>query len=200
MGPVHRTSSDCAATLSRMITLFHDFTSAASAIAVARAHRLASDGLDIELIGFDAIGVDMHVPVTLDVLAELDALAPAAAHEGLILRRPRLLPPTGLAHVIERGLPSDGAQAWRSACYTAFWRDQRDIGDPAVLAAIGGTLRFPADRLGELLSDRLELAAVRRSTADRRRDGVGGVPTILAHRTLVPGLLNEDDMRALAQL
>lgn len=183
-----------------MITLFHDFTSAASAVAVARAQRLASGGMDIEFVGFDAIGVDMHVPVTLDVLAELDALAQAAAHEGLILRRPRLLPPTGLAHVVERGLPADEAQLWRSACYTAFWRDERDIGDPAVLAALGATLRLSGDLLGELLADRLALAAVRRSTADRRRDGVGGVPTILAHRTLVPGLLSEEDLRALARL
>jgi hypothetical protein len=29
---------------------------------------------------------------------------------------------------------------------------------------------------------------------------VGGVPTILAQRTLVPGLLGDDDLRALAAL
>lgn len=182
-----------------MITLFHDYTSAASAVAVARAHRLQTSGPAIELVGFEAVGVDMHVPVTLDVLAELDSLRSAAADEGLTLHRPDLLPPTGLAHVVERGLPEQ-ATAWRTRCYAAFWSHGRDIGDADVLRDIGAGLGLDEDRLTQLLTDRLALAQLRRMTTEWRRNGVGGVPTILAQRTLVPGLLDDDAIRALAEL
>jgi hypothetical protein len=50
------------------------------------------------------------------------------------------------------------------------------------------------------VADRARIAAVRRRSAARRADGVGGVPTILTQRTLVPGLLDEADLRALAGL
>lgn len=197
-----------------MLTLFHDYTSPASAVAVARVDRLAREGVAADIVGFEAVGVDMHLPVTLDVLAQLDAVAEAAAAEGVELRRPPLLPPTGLAHAVEGALDVDLATAWRRACYTAFWRDGRDLADPPTLAAIAeevdphgagphragprhGALRTLVERV---TGDRLALAAVRRATAERRRDGVGGVPTILASRTLVPGLLDDDELRALAAL
>ena len=183
-----------------MLTLFHDYVSPGSAVAVARAHRLAGEGLAIEIVGFESIGVDIAVPVTLDVLAELDAVGEAAADEGLLLRRPRLLPPTGLAHVVERALTDGEATAWRTACYAALWRDGEDLADPAVLRALAAPAGLNADTVGDLVGDRLALAAVRRDAAQRRRDGVGGVPTILAWRTLVPGLLRDDELRALAAL
>lgn len=185
-----------------MITLFHDYTSPASAVAVARAHRLLDEEpeLDLELVGFEAIGVDLQLPVTLDVLAELDAVAVAARREGLDLHRPQLLPPTGHAHVVERALPAAQARAWRTTCYSAFWSTGADIGDPAVLHELADAAGLDHDDVRALLTDRGALAAIRRATTARRRDGVGGVPTILAQRTLVPGLLDTDDLRALASL
>ena len=83
-----------------MLTLFHDYTSPASAVAVARLQRLADDGLPVEFEGFEAVGVDVTLPITLDVVAAVDALAETAAAEGLALRRPPGLPPTGLAHLV----------------------------------------------------------------------------------------------------
>ena len=183
-----------------MITLFHDYTSPASAVAVVRAERLRADGVEIELVGFEAIGVDLHLPVTLDVLAELDRVASVAEEEGVVLRRPKLLPPTALAHVVERTLGEPEATRWRAACYRAFWEDGRDLADAQVLRDLGTGLGLDPEPLDVCLEDRVALAAVRRATGERRRDGVGGVPTILAHRTLVPGLLADDDLRALAAL
>jgi 2-hydroxychromene-2-carboxylate isomerase len=183
-----------------MITLFHDYTSPASAVAVTRAERLRAEGVEIELVGFEAIGVDLHLPVTLDVLAELDAVAAVAEQEGVELRRPRLLPPTALAHVVERALDDDAASAWRTTCYRAFWSGGVDLADPEALRGLAATAGVDRGAVDACLEDRIALAAVRRATGERRRDGVGGVPTILAHRTLVPGLLDDDDLRALAAL
>lgn len=184
-----------------MLTLFHDYTSPQSAVAVMRVQRLADEGLAVTFTGFEAIGVDAHLPVTLDVAAAVEELAEVAAAEGIVLRRPAALPPTAKAHVLgslaeERSL---GA-SWRSVCYQAFWGDGVDLADPHVLTELAVRAGLDAQTAGERLHDRHRVAAFRRGLTVHRRGGVGGVPTILAQRTLVPGLLPEDDLRALAAL
>lgn len=184
-----------------MLTLFHDFTSPASAIAVQRVQRLADDGLGVAFEGFEAIGVDLSLPVTLDVLAEIERLAGAAAAEGLVLERPRSMPPTGLAHVVGDVADAAGlAASWRSTCYRAYWALGVDLADPTTLVELAGDAGLDATAVSAAVADRLVLAAVRRRMTVHRRNGVDGVPTILTSRTLVPGLLPADDLRALADL
>ena len=179
-----------------VLTLFHDYTSPASAVAALRLQRLADEGLPVEFEGFETIGVDVALPMGLDVIAALDTLQGA---EGLTFRRPRSLPPTGLAHVVEVLAASfDLGTVWRATCYRAFWEDGADLADPAVLTRLARRAGLPD--VAAALSDRRLLVAGRRRTAAHRRQGVGGVPTILAQRTLVPGLLPEADLRALAEL
>ncbi len=182
-----------------MLTLFHDYTSPASAIAVVRVQRLADEGLPVEFVGFDALGVDVALPPSLDVLAAVGDLATVAAAEGVVLRRPRMLPPTALAHLAGELAERRGLGAsWRQTCYRAVWTDGADIADRDVLAALGTAAGLDPGELASVLADRRLLAEARRRTGAHRREGVGGVPTILASRTLVPGLLDDADLRALA--
>lgn len=184
-----------------MLVLFHDYTSAASAVAVARVQRLADEGAPIEFAGIEAIGVDMALPVTIDVQAALLDLADAAAAEGLVLRAPRLLPPSGWAHVVEELAEAEGLGAsWRATCYRAFWESGVDLSALDVLLELATGAGLTRAAVQAALSDRSRLAAVRRRSAGHRANGVGGVPTMLAQRTLVPGLLDESDLRALAAL
>lgn len=184
-----------------MLTLFHDFTSPASAIAVARLQPLADEGLAVEFVGLEAIGVDVLLPVTVDVLADIDRLAPEAEQVGLTLNRPSALPPTALAHVVAEVADTQAAQAaWRHACYRAFWEDDANIASPAILVDVAREAGLDPQAVQAALDDRGLLAEVRRRTGERRRDGVGGVPTILAQRTLIPGLLPESQLRELAAL
>jgi predicted DsbA family dithiol-disulfide isomerase len=184
-----------------VLTLFHDYTSPASAVAAFRLQRLADEGLPVELVSFEAIGVDVTLPVTLDVLAAVDDLAAAAADEGLQLRPPASLPPTAHAHVLEGVAQAAGLGAsWRERCYRAFWETGVDIADRRVLLDLAEAAGLPPPAAQAALEDRSALLATRRRTAAHRAEGVGGVPTILAHRTLVPGVLAEADLRALAAL
>ena len=181
-----------------MLTLFHDFTSPASAVSVARLQRLAAEGIDVTFHGFEAIGIDLTVPVTSDVVAELGAVERDAAAEGLTLVPPAALPPTGLAHVVTGVAEADNrGAAWRTAVYRAFWREGADLADREVLVRIAAGAGVDIERARAALDDRTALAAVRRRTAELRGEGVGGVPTLLAHRTLIPGLLPESDLRAM---
>lgn len=184
-----------------MLTLFHDYTSPGSALAVARAQRLADEGLPVEFEGFESIGVDSALPVTVDVDAALADLAGAAAAEGMVLRRPPSLPPTAAAHLVGERAEAEGlGRSWRQVCYRAFWQDGADLADRDVLIGLAGTAGLDAGRVGRVLEQPGALATLRRRMGVRRRQGVGGVPTILAQRTLVPGLLADDDLRALAAL
>lgn len=184
-----------------MLTLFHDYTSPASAVAVIRTERLVAEGLSVQIVGTEAIGLDTRLPVTLDLLAELTAVAPEADAEGLVLHRPPHLPPTATAHLIEDLARDHGLDsAWRQRCYRAYWTDGADISAPAVLAAVAHDSGLDAGAVERIVGDRIALLAIRRRFAAHRREGVGGVPTISFDRTLIPGLLDDEDLRALASL
>lgn len=190
-----------------VLTLFHDPSSPASAVAVARLTRLRTEGIAVTFEGFDPNGVDLALPPTLDALAELDQVREDAEREGVALHRPRLIPPTALAHVAmgwaedrcqEGTIGASAADALRRAVYDSVWDGGGDISDPVVLAGLAARASLPGDEVADLLADRVELAARRRRMATHRREGVGGVPLLLASRTLVPGLLDEQQLRALA--
>lgn len=182
-----------------MLTLFHDPTDPAAAVAVLRATRLAREGVPITFEGFEAVGVDTALPPDLGMLALVDRMAEEARAEGLELRRPRQVPPTGLAHVLlAHAEAGPHAHDLRVAVYRAFWEDGADLADAAVLQGIATGVGMPAEATAALLADRVALASRRRLMGTHRRDGVGGVPVILASRTLVPGLLGEQELRDLA--
>lgn len=182
-----------------MITLFHDVTDPASAIAVRRYTRLAREGLDISFEGFEAVGVDVAVPADLGLLARVDDLAETAAEEGLVLRRPTVLPPTGLAHVLlAHAEQTPRSHVVREAVYAAYWADGRDVADQSVLVDVATAAGLDVTTVTELLADRVALADRRRRMAAHRRTGVGGVPVVLASRTLVPALMDERSVRELA--
>ena len=181
-----------------MLTLFHDYTSPASAVAVLRARRLHAEGLPIELQGHDAIGVDLALPVTVDVLAVIDALREEGLREGIALRRPATLPPTIAAHLLVDLLPAALRGPVATGLYHAYWEDGADLADRATLLAVASAAGAEVDDVTVALGDRARHATLRRRMAGVRRQGVGGVPVILASRTLVPGLLDDDTLHTLA--
>jgi predicted DsbA family dithiol-disulfide isomerase len=181
--------------------LYHDYTSPESAVAVMRMHRLMRDGIQAQIRGTEVLGVDVALPVTVDMLAALDAVTNEAAAEGITLRRPPALPPTGLAHVVEDVAREHGlGMDWREQCYRAFWSDGTDISNTAELRRLAEGTGLPPTDVDRALQDRVALLSVRRRSAGDRHNGIGGVPTILYDRTLVPGLLPEADLRTLATL
>lgn len=181
-----------------MLTLYHDYTSAASAVAALRLQRLADQGLPVTFVGFEAL-VAAHLPVTLEVVAGIDELAHEAACEGLTLRRPPALPPTARAHLVGELAEAQGLGAsWRVRCYRAFWEQGADLADPAVLRDLAAQTGLDPAVAAALVTDPGRVPAFRRTLMAHRRIGVGGVPVLLTHGTLVPALLPDADLRGLA--
>ncbi len=184
-----------------MITLIHDYTSPASAVAVLRCHRLLADGLKVNFEGIDRNGVEVALPATLDVLDELERSRDAAAELGLELRKPGLLPPTVRTHAVgDLAQRQELGVAWREAAYRAFWEDGIDISLESELLGLAERVGLDVDEVDRHLADPASVRAVRMRAGYQRGRGVGGVPVVDADGTLVPATIGEDDLRYLAGL
>lgn len=182
-----------------MLRLFHDFTSPASALAWLRLRPLVAEGLAVALTGIDALGLDRAVPPTVGLLEELDEHRSALRAEGLHPRRPAIQPPTLRAHLVtDLAREAGRAAAWREACYRGYWEEGLDLSEHSALVDLAARvgLEGAADRLADEAAGR----ALRRRMAAYRGRGVGGVPVLEVDGTLVPALLDPDELRRLAAL
>lgn len=184
-----------------MLTLYHDYTSPASAVAVLRLQGLADAGLPVRFTGFDVLGLDTAIPATLEMLEELSQQVDAAAALDLFLRRPRRRPPTLAAHLVgDLADAHDLGASWRAAAYRSFWEQGADLGDHAVLVALAVGAGLAASEVRAGLDDRDRRHALRRRMLALRGRGVGGVPVLEAQSTFVSPFLAEADLRHLGTL
>lgn len=184
-----------------MLVLHHDFTSPASAVAVLRLQRLADEGLHVGFSGVEVLGLDVAIPPTLDLLAELEQWRGAAAELGLDLRRPARQPPTLRAHLVATVADEhDLSAAWRLAVYRGFWEEGLDLHDPGALVALAAAHGLPSDEVAAVLEDHGRLTSLRRRMAAKRGEGIGGVPVLDLDGTLVPATLSDAELRELASL
>ena len=184
-----------------MLVCYHDYTSPASAVAVLRLQRLAGSGLPVSFQGVEILGLAMAIPPSLSLLEELERHTDDAAGEGLALHRPERQPPTAPAHLVGELAEAAGAgDAWREACYRAYWEAGQDIGATRVLVEVAASAGLAPDEVHAALDDPLQVAGLRQRMATLRGQGVGGVPVLDAGGTFVSPFLPEDDLWQLAGL
>lgn len=182
-----------------MLRCFHDYPSAASAVAVIRLQRLVDEGFYVVFEGFETHPSDRPLPVTLDLLAERERWSERAGELGLSLACPANVPPTADAHAI--GALADAAGlggSWREVSYRAYWQDGADLSDHTVLRRLALQAGLDAGAVAGSLADPARRAQVRAAARRRRSAGVGGVPVLEASGALVPADLTDDELRALA--
>ncbi|MDZ5648117.1 DsbA family oxidoreductase [Nitrospirillum sp. BR 11828] len=135
---------------------------------------------------------------TIDLLAKFGSaerirqvnalLEQTAAAEGLSLNldRIRRTPNTQDAHRLLRHADATGAGGraldLAGALQTAFFRDGRDIGDRAVLAAIAGESGLDTDAAAAFLASDTDRDALRQSLASVRQLGIQAVPCFIFNR------------------
>ncbi len=120
--------------------------------------------------------------------ARVTAMARAAGLEVDLARATRS-PDTLDAHRLIHWAGIEGRQtAIVAALFRAYFRDGRDIGDAAVLAAIAGETGMDADAVARLLASDADRDDIAARDADARARGVDAVPTFLiAGRYVVRG-------------
>lgn len=107
-------------------------------------------------------------------------LKAAAAEAGLPFEAPEWLPNTHLAHEAAEFAEAHGqGHAFHAAVLRARFAEGCDIGDPVVLAAIGGEVGLDAPALAAALSDRRYRERVSTAMAQGQSLGVTSVPTFV---------------------
>ncbi|HSK22768.1 MAG TPA: DsbA family protein [Egicoccus sp.] len=185
-----------------MLTLYYDYPSAASVVAVLRLQKLADEGVPVAFEGFDPLGLDAALPFTLDLYEDLERHGAQAARLGLPLTRPALRPPTLAAHLVGRLASDHGlGAAWRGRCLRAYWQQGADLADPEVLTDLGVDAGLDDAEVRDALADRAVRLQLRQRMVTLRARGVGGVPVLeVAGGTMVSPDLPDADLRALAGL
>lgn len=187
--------------LGGMLILHFDHTSPAAAVAVMRLQRLADEGSAVGFQGFDVLGLEVAIPVTLDQLEEVERHRSSALELGLPMQRPTRRPPTLGAHVVGELAESRGLGAsWRLTCLRAYWDGDADLGSTEVLAELAARAGLPTDEVGRVLADRSARTAMRARMIEARSRGIGGVPVLEYAGTLLSADLPDADLRALAAL
>jgi 2-hydroxychromene-2-carboxylate isomerase len=102
-----------------------------------------------------------------------------ASYWQLPFRFPTRFPTNSLKALrVYEALPDTFRARYRDAVFRAYWADDRDITDDAVLADCVGDEAVARDALARAGSDEVK-AAVRKSTEDAAARGVFGVPTFV---------------------
>ena len=117
---------------------------------------------------------------------ELDAQVKAAgASDGLDFHHQRIkkTPNTLASHVLIRlAGDHDRQNAVVEALFRGYFVDGEDVGDPAVLAAIGAKVGLDPSVVEEALADEEQRAAVKAQARAFGQSGINGVPTVLLNR------------------
>ncbi len=120
---------------------------------------------------------------------ELDAqVVAASAPDGLAFHHDRMdkTPNTLASHVLIRLAGAAGRQDdIVEALFKAYFTDGRDIGDPAVLTAIGAETGLDAAMVDQALADETLRADVKAEAHAFARSGINGVPTVLLNRYML---------------
>lgn len=99
---------------------------------------------------------------------------------------PQRIPNTLDAHRMVHWAGLEGRQTpMVSALFRAYWREGRDIGDPAVLASLAGEVGMDAALAARLLASEADADDIRARDQDARKKGVTAVPTFLIARQYV---------------
>jgi 2-hydroxychromene-2-carboxylate isomerase len=184
-----------------VLTLHWDLTVPEAVLAVLRCQQVADAGRPVAFNGVDVLGVEVALPVTLDQLAGLAAVRDRVAVHGLVLREPRVRPPTLPAHLV--GVLAEAAglgAAWRLAVLRAYWTDGTDVADPAVLRRVAEGAGLDGEAVAAVLADRAAAADLRARMLALRRAGIGGVPVLEVDGTLVPADVDDATLAALTAI
>ncbi len=127
-----------------------------------------------------------------------DSVYPLAAQMGVEIVLPKISPQPYTRLAFEGALfarDHDAAAAYNHKMFTAFFQEERDIGDPAVLTACAGEIGLDEAGFAAALANRTHRSACEELLAFAIQTvGIQSVPTFLVGRYLLPGLARTETL------
>lgn len=109
-----------------------------------------------------------------------DNMRQMALESGIEMKRPALIPNTHKAHeATEFAREAGKLLEFHRAAFKAYWTDERNIGDVAVLCEIASECGMDAEALRQALDDGRYAGEVQEQMEWARAVGVTGVPTVI---------------------
>jgi len=103
-----------------------------------------------------------------------------AQESGIAMRRPARVPNTHKAHEATEYAREHGRQwEFHRRVFRAYWEDEEDIGDPAVLCRLARDCGLDGEGLAEALAEGRYTAQVQKQMDWARQEAVQGVPTVI---------------------
>ena len=99
---------------------------------------------------------------------------------------------------VREGYP-EKFEEFHEAVFDALWQDERDIGDPDVLADLAENLGVPSDDLRAALDDAERESALETKFTEAQQVGVTGVPTFAYDGYAARGAVPPEQLRRLVE-
>ena len=90
-------------------------------------------------------------------------------------------------------------EAFHGAVFEALWQDDRDVGDPAVLADLAAGAGLPDGFVAETLADDDSAARLEAAFEDAQEFGITGVPTFVYDDYAARGAVPPEQLRRLVE-
>jgi predicted DsbA family dithiol-disulfide isomerase len=176
------------------VTVYGDYVCPFCFLEVPALERLAAEhGVEVDYRAFE-LRPD-PVP-TLDPKGEYlervwrQSVYPLAERLGIPIKLPSVQPRSRLAFEGAEVAREQGKLgAYTRRVYEAFFQDDQDIADPAVLRAVARGVGLDEAEFAAALSDHRHLPRVLAQEEDARRLAIDGVPMTYVGRHALPGLV-----------
>ena len=131
----------------------------------------------------------------------LDNMRQMAADSGIEMKRPPLIPNTRKPHEATEFARDNGRLLeFHCAVFKAYWADEENIGDPAVLCRIAADCGMNGGALEAALGDGRYAGRIEEQMAWSRDVGITGVPTVIFDgRIAVVGAQDYETFRDVAR-
>ena len=123
-----------------------------------------------------------------------------ARDAGLVMRPPPVIPNTMYAlEATEYAKESGRFLEFHRRLYEVYWKDGRDLGDPAVIGEVAETCGLDAGQLRHRLESRHYESAVTSEFQEATDLGINGIPAFLIGGYLFTGARPYEDFRAVVE-
>ena len=109
------------------------------------------------------------------------------------------MPAQVASHYVKEEYPYEQWLAFDEAIFEAVWQENRDVGDPDVIADLADEVGLDGEEIRDVIEDEDRREKVQSLSEMARRQGVSGVPTFVYEGTAARGAVPPEHLQQLVE-